>query len=299
MFTMTEQGIQSSAGMFAAGLGDNPGLQSGIAIEKLDNNSNLGAVEFFKAEEVALGQIGKILVTAYPKIYDTEKEKRIINDDGSFDIVKVNEVGLNGEVINDLSKGIYDVSCGIGKAFKNRQEETAEQIISLGQIDPTFVMQNRDILLSALDSPGMDMAAERARATLMKMGEIPESQWTDEEKEQAALAAQNAAQNPPPPDPSTMIAQAEMMKAEVKQTELEIQAIKLEQAQQKMDFEQQQSQVKDNIDNQLKMVNMLNTMADTLEKIGKSMGVDAIVSENAVQAYDNQAQKIEQVQELT
>ncbi len=297
IFMMTEQGIQSSAGMFAAGLGDNPGLQSGIAIEQLDNNSNLGAIEYFKAQEVALGHIGKILVNSYPIVYDTEKERRIINDDGSFDLVKVNEVGLNGEVVNDLSKGVYDVYCDIGKAFRNRQQETAEQIVKLGQIDPTFVMQNKDILLSSLDSPGMDMAAERARAELMKLGLIPESQWTDEEKEQAAAAAQAAANTPPPPDPNLMIAQAELMKADVKQSELEIQAIKLEQAQQKMDFEQGQAQVKDSIDNQVQLVNMLNTMADTLQKIGASMGVDAIVSPNAVEAYDNQAQNIEEVQE--
>lgn len=304
MFTMTEQGIQSSAGMFAAGLGDNPALQSGVAIERLDNNSNLGMMECFKAQEVALGQIGKILVTAYPSVYDTEQERRIVNDDGSDDLVKVNEVGLNGEVFNDLSKGIYDVYCDIGKAFRSRQQETAESIVQLGGIDPSFVAQNKDILLSSLDSPGMDMAAERARAELMKAGVIPESQWTDEEREQIAAAQAAAANTPPQPDPAMIIAQAELEKAQAKTIEQELKAIQLQQNQQKMDFEQQLSKLdklmeqrKNEVDEQVKMASLLNTMADTLQKIGSSMGVDAIISPNAAQAYDEQAQNIEELQQ--
>lgn len=303
IFTMTEQGIQSSAGMFAAGLGDNPGLQSGIAIEKLDNNSNLGSIEYFKAEEVALGHIGKILTSAYPKVYDSEQEKRIINDDGSYDIVKINEVGLNGEIINDLSKGIYDTYCDIGKAFRNRQEQAAEQFVKLGQIDPILVQENEDILLNSIDSPGMDIAAARARSRLLRSGSIPESQWTDEEKEQAAQAAQAAANAPPPPDPNMIIAQAELEKAHAKTSELQIKSIKLQQDQQEIEFDQQkqkisamQDQRKNSVDEQLKITQMLNTMADTLQKIGASMGVGAISSSDAESAYDNQAKQIEQVQ---
>lgn len=304
MFQLSEQGIQGSAGMFAAGLGDNPGLQSGIAIEKLDNNSNLGCVEHFKAQEVALGHIGKILTSAYPAVYDSEREVRIINDDGSYDLVKLNEVGLNGEVINDLSKGIYDTYCDIGKAFRNRQEQAAEQFVKLGTIDPNIVLENEDILLNSIDSPGMDLAAERARARLMKSGVIPESQWTDEEKEQAQIAAQMAAQNPPPPDPNLLIAQAEMKKAENQAAEVELKAIKTGQDQQKLDFDQQKQQVEllmkgqqEQIEGQTAMMNMLEKMANIMKTIGESAEKDVILSQGAKEAYDNQAQNITKVQE--
>lgn len=304
MFTMSEQGIQSSAGMFAAGLGDNPGLQSGVAIEKLDNNSNLGSVEYFKAQEVALGHIGKILTTAYPQVYDAEREARIINDDGSFDLVKLNEVGLNGELINDISKGIYDTYCDIGKAFRNRQEQAAEQFVKLGTIDPNIVLENEDILLNAIDSPGMDLAAERARARLMKSGAIPESQWTDEEREQAEMAAQLAAQNPPPPDPLLLAAQAEMKKAENQAAEVELKAIKAAQDQQKLDFDQQKQQLeliangqKGAIDNQKAIMDTLAQMANILKTIGESAEKDVTLSQGAQQAYDNQAQNIQEVQQ--
>lgn len=303
-FMMTEQGIQASAGMFAAGLGDNPGLQSGVAIEKLDNNSNLGSVEYFKAQEVALGHLGKILITAYPQAYDTEQERRIVKDDGSDDIVKINETGINGEILNDMSQGIYDCYCDIGKAYRNRQEQAAQRFIDLGQIDPNIVFENEDILLNSIDSPGMDIAAERARSRLLKAGSIPESQWTDDEKQQAAQAAQAAAQNPPPQDPNVIAAQAMLESAHAKSAEQQINAIKLQQSQQKLDFDQQDRKIqmlaeqnKNSIDEQVKVTDMLNTMADTLQKIGASMGAQAIVSTDAANAYKDQAQKIEEVQQ--
>lgn len=304
MFTMSEQGIQASAGMFAAGLGDNPGLQSGVAIEKLDNNSNLGAVEYFKAQEVALGHLGKILITAYPKMYDTEQERRIVKDDGSDDLVKINEVGLNGEVINDMSIGIYDCYCDIGKAFRNKQEQAAQKFVELGTIDPNIVLENEDILLNSIDSPGMDLAAERARSRLMKQGAIPQSQWTDEEKEAAAAAAQAAAQNPPPPDPNVMIGQAALEEAQAKTVKNEIEAIKLQQAQQKLDFEQQKQKLelemtdrKDQVQFQTDTMNMLKTMSEILKNLGESSEKDVSLSPDAQAAYDEQARDIQKVQQ--
>jgi hypothetical protein len=304
MFQLSEQGIQSSAGMFAAGLGDNPALQSGVAIERLDNNSNLGSIEYYKALEVTLGHLGKVLVNAYPKIYDTERERRIFNDDGTFELITVNQRGPDGEVINDLSKGIYDVYCDIGKAFRNRQEETAEQIVKLGQVDPIFVSENQDILLSSLDSPGMDQAAERARARLMKAGAIPESQWTDDEKEAAMMEAQAAAQNPPPEDPMMIAAKAEDKKADAALAAQEMKAIQLQQAQQKLDFDQQKQQIelisngqKDQMQLQKDTMDMLAQMANILKTIGESSEKDVTLTPDAQKAYDKQAQNVVNVQE--
>lgn len=304
LFGATEAGIQSSAGMFAASLGDNPSLQSGVAIDKLDNNSNLGMVKFVKAIEVALSHAGKILVNAYPKLYDTEKERRIINDDGTFEMVKFGEVGINGERVNDLSEGVYDVVCSMGPAQKNRQEKTTETILALGKINPNIIAQNEDILLKSIDAPGMDMAAERSRANLIKARAIPQSQWTDEEIAQAQAEAQAAAQNPPPPDPALMIAQAELQKAENETIELELKALKEQREQQKLDFEQQKSQVEmlmqgqqDQIANEQAMMGMLKQMAEVLKIIGESREKDVMLEGAAQQAYDNQAQSIAQLQQ--
>lgn len=304
LLQQSETGINTSSGVYPAQLGGNPALQSGVAIDKIQNKGDIGKLEYFNAMQVALSHAGKVAIKALKNLLDTEQERRVINEDGSYEMVMINQVGLNGEKLNDLSQGIYDVVCDIGPAFRNRQEKTAEQILALAAVDPSIVMEGQDVLLNSIDSPGMDTLAERSRAKLFKAGVIPESQWTEEEREQVMAAQQAAAGAPPQPDPNLMIAQAELEKAQAKTVELELKAIQLQQSQQKMDFEQQiqkidkmMDQSKNSVDEQVKLVGMLNTMADTLNKIGQSMGVDAIVSPNAVEAYDNQAQNIEKVQE--
>ena len=297
LLAQSETGISASSGVYPAQVGNNPALQSGVAIDKIQNKGDIGKLEYFNAMQVALSHAGRVSIKALKNLHDTQKELRIINEDGSYEMAMINEVGLDGEKVNDLSKGVYDVVCDIGPAFRNRQEKTAEQIIALGSVDPTIIMQGKDVLLNSIDSPGMDTLAERARAELLKAGVIPESQWTDEEKAAAQAAAQASANTPPPPDPMMIAAQAELEKAQAANTKNELEAIKLQQNQQKLDFDQMMQQNKGMVDSQVSLVNMLNTMADTLNKIGSSVGIGGTLSPNAAQAYDKQAQNIEIIQE--
>ena len=46
--------IGQTAGMFAASQGDNPGLQSGTAIQKLQDKADTGTIKYFSAQEVAI-----------------------------------------------------------------------------------------------------------------------------------------------------------------------------------------------------------------------------------------------------
>ena len=218
-------------------------------------------------------------------------------------MIAFNEVDADGNIVNDLSSGTNDVTCSMGPAHKNRQEKTTETIIALGQINPAIVARNEDILLKSVDAPGMDLAAERSRAALMKAGEIPQSQWTDEEIAQAQAEAQAAAANPPPPDPAEMIAQAELQKAENQTVELELKALKEQREQQKLDFEQQKQQVelllngqKQQMEMQVQMANLLNTMGQTLKNIGESSEKDVELDPEAKRAYDEQAKSISEVQ---
>ncbi len=300
----TEMGINSTSGVHQAALGNNPALQSGVAIDKIQNKGDIGKIEYFNAMQAALSHAGRVAVAALKNLLDTQQERRVINEDGSYEMITLNETDLNGNKINDLSKGVYDVVCDIGPAFRNRQEKSVEQIIALGQYDPTLIPQGKDVLLNNIDSPGMEILAERARATLLKSGDIPESQWTEEEKQAAAAADQAAAQNPPPVDPNMIAAQAMLESAHAKSAEQQINAIKLQQSQQKLDFDQEKEKTqmlmdmhKNSLDEQVKVNQMLNVMADTLQKISSSMGADAVISPDAAQAFQEQAKNIEQVQQ--
>lgn len=204
--------IGQTAGMFAANLGANPGLQSGVAIEQLQNKGDIGTVKYFSAHETAICQTARLLIDAMPVIIDTQRDERVLKEDGSFSIETINEVVRDedtGEnvVKNDLSKGFYDVTCSSGPSFQNRQQETVAAIIEIAQVDPSVVQIGGDILTSNINAPGMDLIAERQRAERFRAGLIPVDQWTDEELQKAKMEAEQAAQQPPAPDPNMLIAQ--------------------------------------------------------------------------------------------
>lgn len=214
-----QDGIARAAGLFAANMGEQVNSQSGVAIKALQQKGSTGTIKYFKSQEIAICHTAKILIDAIPKIYDTERQIRVLGEDGATSMVVVNERVMDqqtGEVItlNDLNQGLYDVTCTSGPSFANRQAESVQAFNEMAAIDPTIIEMGGDILFNNLDAPGMDLLAERKRQQLLQAGIIPFDQMTEEEQQAAQQAAQEAAQNPPEPDPAQMIAQAEIQKSE-------------------------------------------------------------------------------------
>lgn len=234
--TNMQQMIGTSSGAFAAQQGNANPLQSGIAGKNQIDQGNIGSIKWFKALEVAICHTGKIIINAIPRVYDATRQVRILEEDGTGSMVVLNEPVLDKETnknitLNDLSIGEYDVVCDVGPAFNSQQKETAQAFLDMAAIDPETAQLNKDIWLKNLKIPGMDLAAERAREQLFNNGMIPESQWTDDEK-QKVQAQQEAAQNQPPQeDPNMVLARAEELKgqadvqnAQTKQSEAQFNA---------------------------------------------------------------------------
>ena len=219
--------MNRTAGMFAANMGDNPGLQSGVAIKRLQDKGDTGTVDWFESQEIAICHTARILIDAIPKVYDTEREVRILAEDGSFSMMTLNEMVFDdesGEMVrkNDLSKGTYDVVCSSGPSFQSKQDEAQAGILEYAAVDPTIIELGRDILLNNTTTPGMDKIAERAREQMFRNGLIPQSQWTEDEKAIAEAQAAQAAQEPEGPSPEEMIGQAEIIKAQNEQAKTQI-----------------------------------------------------------------------------
>lgn len=207
--------ITLTAGKYAASMGDNPGLQSGKAIEALQDKGDAGSDKYIQAREVAMRQTGRILVNAIPRVYLPGRQVRLLREDGTAERKVLGEEIIDRQtgqkvVLHDLSRGAYDVVCTSGPSFQNRQSQTVTALTEVGAIDPSVIQMGGDILLRNINSPGMDDLAERKRAQLIQQQIIPFEQLTDEEKQQV----QAAAQQPPQPDPNMVLAQAEQGKAE-------------------------------------------------------------------------------------
>jgi hypothetical protein len=207
--------VGMTAGMFAANMGDNPGLQSGVAIEALQDRGDAGSNKYILARTIAQRQTGRILVDTIPRVYLPSRQVRILQEDGSYDMETIGEEVIDTQtgrkvVLNDLSEGTYDVTCTTGPSFQNRQSQTVTALTEVGAIDPSVIQLGGDILLRNINAPGMEQLAARKRNELFKAGLIPEDQMTDEEKQQ--LQAQQ--QQPQQPDAMTIAAMAEDKKAQ-------------------------------------------------------------------------------------
>jgi hypothetical protein len=223
--------------MFASNMGDNPGLQSGVAIERLQNKGDNGTHKYFQAVEIAIGHTGRIFVSSIPKVYDNQRQMRLMYEDGSMEIKPINQEVIDNQTgkvvkVNDLSAGTYDVICKAGPSFRNRQEQTLKTMLDLAQLDPSILQLGGDLLLKNVVSPVADSLAERKRAQMLAQGLIPESQMTDEERQQKAMAAQTQGQQQ---DPAMVLAMAEVKKAEAdalnaqnNQMKLQLEAAKLQ-----------------------------------------------------------------------
>ncbi len=292
------QNLQSTAGIDQLP-GQPLGLQSGLAVELKQNRGDTRNFKYVRSKQIAICHTGKILMRAIPKVYDTARQVRIINEDNSFEMVMINDRVIDTETkeaveVIDLSKGVYDVTCEVSKSFKNRQGETVNSIVEIASIDPSIIEEGRDVLYKSMNGPGFDVIAERVRQRMVLSGQIPEDQLTDEEKE--FLAQQPA----PPPDP---VAVALERQAEVEDDKIQISAIEAARKDRALDAkilneqrDDDRASMKEAMEQVKLAADTLNTHADTMNKIREAMGLEVISGPSGVRAFIDQAAQIRESQ---
>ena len=217
-----QQMIASSSNSFNAGHGNAEATQSGIAGEQQIDQGNISNVKWFKALQTMQKQVGKILINAIPKVYDSTRQVRLLAEDGTSSTVVLNTVEFDQQTgqnieINDLSKGEYDAVCDFGPAFNNQREKESERLIRMLAIDPTMIEISRDVLYKNQSGTGMQIIADRARKLGIQNGTVDPSEYTPEERQQIEIEQQLAAQQPPQEDPIMVAARAEEGKAQAAQ----------------------------------------------------------------------------------
>lgn len=209
--------LQQTGNMDDPSMGQNPGLQSGVAIDSLIGQSNNGNVKWFKSMEVCICHAYRVLVDAIPRVYDSTRQQRILGEDGTDKTVPLNSnIFVDGEIVeqNDLSKGVYDVTCEMGATFRNQQEKESERLMQVIAIDPQAMELSRDVFYKNQSGPGMRTLAKRSRKQGIQSGLIGPEEWTEEEQaEQQQLQEQQANQEPQE-DPNMVLARAEEAKGQ-------------------------------------------------------------------------------------
>ena len=306
------QDLIDISGVFDVQMGNNPQAQSGVAIGKLQNKGDISSAKIVNAIEYAMARTARIIIESIPLVYDGQRQVRILGQGGTSEIKTLYETVIDEQTgqmvtINDLSKGKYDVVCSAGAAFSNKQQETVAAITEMAVVDPSIIQFGKDVLLKNTNAPGMDILAERARDQLFKQGMIPESQLTDEERQQMAMAQQSQQEQPPSPEVMAaqalqIEAQAKMVDAETKQQKVQIdaqiQAAKLQDDRERSQFDMLMEQMTKQNEVIMGMAEFQKTQAETLKLLREAMGVDAAISAQAAQNYEQQNQEIAKTDQI-
>lgn len=178
-------------------LGANPELKSGKAIQAQERLGDRGNYIFSYNLERSIDYTGEILIDLIPRIMDTQRQERILAQDGETETVTVNQTVKDKEtgedvVVNDLSLGKYDLVTETGPAFATQRQESAQQIIELIATSPLFESLAMDLVAKDLPILESKELTKRVRKHQISQGIV---EPTEEEIERLGL------NEPQAPDP--------------------------------------------------------------------------------------------------
>jgi Phage P22-like portal protein len=117
----------------------------------------------------AMRRTGLVLVDLIPKIYDTVRTVRILGEDMTDKVVKINQqyVDEDGKPrLYDLKAGRYDVKIEIGPSAITRRQENLDSIIEMTKAVPGIAMTSPDLIVRNADFEYSDEIAARLQAGL-------------------------------------------------------------------------------------------------------------------------------------
>ena len=170
--------LYHTTGMQPPSIGVNPELKSGKAIVAQERQGDRGSFIFTDNLSKSIDYCGEVLVDLIPRIYDTARQVRIMQQDGETENVEINTV--NQEVIdretgkpvlvNDLSMGKYDVVTETGPAFATQRQESAQQILELIASSPQFEALAMDLVAKDLPILETKELTKRVRKQMIQNG---------------------------------------------------------------------------------------------------------------------------------
>lgn len=161
--------LKATTGVYDASLGQVTPDASGIAIQRRQTQTQISNFHFVDNLHLSMKHAGRILVEIIPKIYDAARTARIIGDDGTQKMVRLNQpwTDENGkEVLYSLDVGKYDVTIDTGPSFASKRQEAATAMAQMTQAYPQLMSIMGDLMIKNMDWPGAQEMSERIKMTL-------------------------------------------------------------------------------------------------------------------------------------
>lgn len=189
-------------------------------VNNLMNRSDMASFIYLDNMAKSLKRAGEIWLSMAREVYGSEREVRVVNEDGTDDIALMNAQVVDrqtGNVValNDLSTGRYDVTVDVGPSYTARRDAT---VAALTSVLNTMLPQDpeagiiRGLIMDNMDGEGLDDYKEYNRNKLLTAGVVkPRNAKEQQVVQQAQMAAQSQQ------DPNALIAQAQIIAAQAEQ----------------------------------------------------------------------------------
>ncbi len=167
--------IKAATAIYDASLGQRSNETSGRAIMARQREGDVANFDYIDNLSYAMKYDFEITNDLISKVYDTERQIRIIGEDGAEKVVRVNQVVLDEQTgeevtLNDLSRGRFDIAVTVGPSFTTQRMEAAEAMMQLANDPSPIGMVAKYGFIKSLDSPGLEEVRKAARKILVGQG---------------------------------------------------------------------------------------------------------------------------------
>lgn len=179
------QDIKDVTGIHDASLGIKSNETSGRAIMARQREGDVASITYYDNGNASILEAGDVINQFIGQIYDGTRIVRIIGEDESTRLLKINDP--NDPESPNLATGKYDVTVTTGASYTTKRVEAAQAMMEAVQVFPQMMEVAGDLVAKAQDWPGSEELANR----LQKL--VPPNLLT--EKERAEMGEQ-AGQDP-------------------------------------------------------------------------------------------------------
>ena len=168
---MANQNLQRVMGIFDPNMQEGP-AKSGKAVLAERNQSENSNYHGYDNLTRSIKHTGRIILSGLPKILDVPTTRRIIGEDGTPELVRLNDATQGnddqaiGRVLNDVRVGRYDIIMDTGPGYDSRRVQGVDSMMQLMNtpIGEKVAQVGDDLIVRHMDFPGADVLADRLAA---------------------------------------------------------------------------------------------------------------------------------------
>jgi Phage P22-like portal protein len=160
--------LKSTTGIYDPTLGMRSNEQSGVALQRRNQQSQTSNFHFGDNQSRSIRHGGRILMDMIPRVYDTPRAIRIIDEEDEQKIVQINQIFQEGGVpkMHDVTIGEYDVTVSEGPSYQTKRQEFVHSATELIRGNPQLMNQIGDLIVKNMDWPGAQAISDRMKKFL-------------------------------------------------------------------------------------------------------------------------------------